>query len=159
MCLPNWLPEILEVSPWTEDTPDNLYAQFTRDFKGTRLRIDGEPVHFIPELENDGKEKIFWHLLERDDKSTGSRLPDLDRCARLPWIAAIICNSNQPEVTKWDYMESSGKVNTYLWLRELDYVVILRKFDNGSRHLVTAHSVDGCGTRRTLESKLKKRQI
>lgn len=157
MPLPIWLPEMLAVSPWTDDTVDQLYASFVRDFKGARITMDGEIVHYFRDVESDGKETIFWHLIEREDQASGSRLPNMDRCARLPWVAAIICNSNQPEVTKWDYRESKGHINTYLWLRELRYVVILRKYENGNRRLVTAHCVDGRGTERTLESKFNRK--
>jgi hypothetical protein len=157
MPLPNWLPPLLDVSRWTDTTAGQLYEVFIRDFKGVNLHIDGQRVSHIPDLEEDGKESIFWHLVQREDESTGIRLPDLARCARLPWVAAIISNANQPEVVRWDYRESKGHINTYLWLKEFDYVVILRKFDNGGRRLVTAHCVDGSGTKRTLERKFKNR--
>jgi len=157
MPLPNWLPELLQVSPWRDGTDDMLYSIFERDFKGAQLRLDGQRVHYFMDVESDGREAIFWHLIQREDRDTGGRIPDFDRCARLAWPAAIISNANQVEVTKWDYKESSGHVNTYLWLKEHDYVVILRKYDNGTRRFVTAHCVDGQGTVRTLESKFKKR--
>lgn len=157
MPLPNWLPPLLEVSPWTDATVEQLYESFVRDFKGARLTIDGGRVSHIPDLEEDGKEAIFWHLIQKEDESTGVRLPDFARSARLPWAAAIISNANQPEVVRWDYTEAKGHINTYLWLKEFDYVVILRRFGNGGRRLVTAHCVDGEGTKRTLDRKFKQR--
>jgi hypothetical protein len=159
MPLPNWLPELLVVSPWTDGTDDMLYSVFVRDFKGAPLRLDGQRVHYFLDLEDDGREKIFWHLIERDNKIEGGRIPDFARCARLAWPAAIITNANQDEVTRWDYRESRGHTNTYLWLRDQEYVVILRKFESGTRRLVTAHCVDGQGTVRTLESKFKRRLV
>lgn len=154
MPLPNWLPEMLEIEPWCDTSVNILYDQFIRDFKGVNLTLDNLPVRYFPDLEEDGKEAIFWHLVQKTDRESGVRVPDYARCRRLPWVSAVISNSSQQEVTKWDYLESKGYVNTYLWLRELDYVVILRKFRNGhGRNLITAHCVDGNGTRRTLERK------
>lgn len=98
MPLPDWLPSLLETSPWTDATIGQLYESFVRDFRGVRLTIDGNRVSYIPDLEEDGKEAIFWHLIQKEDKSTGTRLPDIARSARLPWAAAIISNANQPEV-------------------------------------------------------------
>ena len=157
MPLPNWLPEMLEIEPWCEASVGILYAQFARDFKGVNLTLEGLPVRYFPHLEEDGMEAIFWHLVQKECRESGMRVPDYDRCSRLPWIAAVISNSNQPEVTKWEYLEARGHMQTYLWLREFDYVVILRKFKNGQgRNLITAHCVEGNGTRRTLQSKLER---
>ncbi|MGD0155111.1 MAG: hypothetical protein ABSB50_03370 [Terracidiphilus sp.] len=158
MPLPNWLPELFEVNPWTDATFGRLYEIFVRDFKGVNLRLDGVPVRYFADLDTDGKELIFWYLVSKEDASEGDRLPDFSRCARLPWVAAVISNSNQPEVTKWDFREAKGYVNTYFWLKEFDFVVILRKFKNGSCRLITAFCVEGNGTKRTLESKFQRRE-
>lgn len=160
MPLPNWLPEMLKIEPWCEASVPTLYAQFSRDFKGVNLTLDGLPVRYFPNLEEDGKEAIFWHLIQKEDRESKVRVPDYCRCCRLSWVAAVISNGNQSEVTKWDYLEARGVVQTYLWLREFDYLVVLRRFKKGAGwNLITAHCVDGNGTRRTLESKLQRRIV
>ncbi|HEV3040456.1 MAG TPA: hypothetical protein VHA33_22020 [Candidatus Angelobacter sp.] len=153
---PNWLPQMLVVDPWTQNTFDELYAVFTRDFKTTRPTLNGAEVWFFPEME-DGKECIFWHLTQRDDKHVNDRLPDFARCARLCWIRAIIDNASSPEVLCWDYIESDKSLRTYLWLRNDDYIIVLKKMPNGSHRLITAHCIDYASKRRTLQSKYEKR--
>jgi hypothetical protein len=157
MCAPAaWLPAMLIVEPWTQDTFTQLYEVFVRDLKATRPTIQGAEVWVFPEME-DGKEKIFWHLTHRDDHELGDRLPDLPRCSRLCWIRPVIDNAADPSVLFWDYEESDKSIKTYLWLKTQDYLIVLKKMANGSRRLVTAHCIDFNSKRRTLEAKYKKR--
>ncbi|MBC8418168.1 MAG: hypothetical protein ISR62_01560 [Desulfobacteraceae bacterium] len=114
--LPEWLPPMVRVDPWGQDTFDILYSIFERDFKFNQPLYSGKPVWFFPEMEGD-KESIFWHLTHREDKKTGERLPDMRRCERLPWIKAVIENRDKPELLNWDYKEGDGSVKTYLWLK------------------------------------------
>ena len=65
--MPDWLPEMASVSPWTENTYEMLYAIFCRDIRDHDLRYAGNSVWIFPEVE-DGKELIFWHLTTRDFK-------------------------------------------------------------------------------------------
>lgn len=155
MPTPQWLPQIITVSPWTADTFAELAEVYSRTIATADLRINGCRVWYYREVE-DGQEVMFWHLTHREDKETGERLPDLQRCSKLSWVAAIIMNAHQPEVTAWDYIESDGNTNTYLWLRDEECLVVLRKYPDGARRLVTAYHVDN-GTRRSLESKYQKR--
>jgi hypothetical protein len=159
MPTPAWLPEVLHVNPWTTDTFDHLYTVFQNQLaRRIRLTLDGNNVSYFPDME-DGKEIMFWHLTHRKDKLTKTHIPEPQRCARLNWVATILANAHQPEVTRWDYLESNGNICTYLWLKDEDYVVVLKKFPNGSYRLVTAHCVDLSIKRSTLESKYKKRIV
>lgn len=155
MPLPDWLPQMIDVRPWRIETFDTLYAAFEADFKTTPPTIDGKEVWYFPEMEN-GRERIFWHLTHRDDE-TGERLPDLWRCERLCWVRAMITNRTSPDVLFWDYRESGGNVHTYIWLKDHDFVVILKKYPDGRRRLVTSYFVDKSGKKRTFESKYKRR--
>jgi hypothetical protein len=110
----------------------------------------------FPQLD-DGLEEIFWHLTHREDDGTGERMPDLRRCERLPWVSCIINNATAPELLFWDYKEHDGSIKTYIWLRDHDFVVILKKYPNGNRRLITSFCVDHASTRRNLERKYKKR--
>lgn len=149
---PDWLPPMLSVSPWTKDTFDRLYSIFERDFKETQPIYRGKVVWFFPELE-DGKEVIFWHLTHREEKSAGERLPDMRRCERLPWVRAIIESADRLEILDWDYQEGDGSVNTYLWLRDFDFLVFLKKYRDGRRRLITSYFIDYPHKRRKLEKK------
>jgi hypothetical protein len=154
--LPAWLADLAVVDPWTDNTFADLYDIFTRDFKQSRPSLDGYEVWFFPELE-DGIEKIFWHLTHRDNDAAGERLPDTQRCEKLPWVRCILENVARPEVLFWDYVESDGSTHTYAWLRDYDFVVILKKYRRGIRRLLTAFHIDHESYRRNLRSKYEKR--
>ncbi len=49
-------------------------------------------------------------MTSREDKATGTRLPDLRRSERLPWARPMINNAGQPEVLDWDYEEGDGTI-------------------------------------------------
>ncbi len=135
---PAWLPPIVCVNPWTNETFDFLYAIFRRDFKESQPTYDGKAVWFFPEVE-DGKEVIFWHMTSRDDRETGERLPDLRRSERLPWARPMIDNCKQPEILAWDYEEGDRTVKTYVWLKGHDFLVLMKRYKDGRRRLITSY--------------------
>ena len=147
---------LLSVNPWNSNTFDSLYAVFERDFKSTQPVFKGEPVWFFPELE-DGKEVIFWHLTHKKDGETRERLPDPRRAERLPWVRKIIDNADEPEILCWDFNEATGNVNTYLWLKDSDFVVIMKKYRNNSHRLLTSFYIEYPHYRRKLEKKYTQR--
>lgn len=149
---PNWLPEMVLVNPWTQMTFNLLYAIFERDFKQTRLTYDGFEIWFFPEME-DGREVIFWHLTHKDDKTAGARIPDLRRAERLPWARCLIDNATKPEILAWDYREAKGTTQTYLWLKDYNYVLLMKKYPNGQRRLLTSFYVDYSHYARKLQKK------
>lgn len=101
----------------------------------------------------DGKEKIFWHLTSRDDKETGERLPDLRRCERLPWVRPMLDYPEKREVLAWDHEEGDGTIKTYVWLENHDFVVIMKKYPDGRRRLITSFWVEYANTKRKLRKK------
>ena len=153
---PAWLPELLQVDPWTGHTFEILYEIFTRDFKISRPHFQGYEVWFFPEMD-EGKEKIFWHLTHQDDEEAGVRLPDPRRSERLPWVRCLIENPERQEVIWWDYREASGDIHTYIWLKEYDFVVVMKKYRDGKRRLISAFHISYSHTRRSLEKKYNRR--
>ena len=133
-----------------------LYAIFRHDFVDNPARYRGYGVWFFPEKER-GKENIFWHLVERDDKTIGARLPDFRRSERLPWARPMIDNLGQPEILDWDYVEGNKDIHTYVWLKDFDYLILMKKYPNGQRRLLTAYYVDYENNRRKLQKKYEKR--
>jgi hypothetical protein len=154
--LPDWLHELILIEPWTVETFDILYTIFENDFKVSRPKIDGVDIWFFPEKE-DGKETIFGHLTQRKDLKSGERLPDFRRCERLRWVRCIIENEAKPEIQRWDYIEADKSTHTYLWLKNWDFVVILKKYPNGERRLLTSFWVEFESTKRNFNSKYEKR--
>lgn len=156
MSFPHWLPEMFPVDPWTDSTYDQLYKIFKSDFIENRPTYLGRSIHFFPDKE-DGREKIFWHLTSRDDKATAQRLPDLRRAERLPWAKPTIENTDKSEILHWDYEEGDGVVKTYIWLKDYDYLVIMKKFPSGDRRIITAYWVEYENEKKKLGRKYRDR--
>ncbi len=156
MSHPKWLPELFPVNPWRHDTYEALYRLFERDFKESQLVYGGQNVWFFPEME-DGKEKIFWHLTSREDKEVGERLPDLRRSERLPWVRPILDDPGEPEVLAWDHREGDGTIKTYVWLENDDFLVIMKKYPDGQRRLITSFWVEYENAKRKLRKKYERR--
>jgi len=153
---PAWLPEMAPVNPWTNETFGILYAIFEKDFKDSHPVYEGKVVWFFPDLEDD-KEKIFWHMTSREDEETGARLPDLRRSARLPWARPMIDKASQPEILAWDHEEGDKTIKTYVWLQDLDFLVLMKKYPDGGRRLITSYYVDLPHKRRGLQKKYERR--
>ena len=172
--MPDWLPEIVCVNPWTAETYDFLYNIFCRDIRDHDLRYFENNVWIFPEME-DGKEKIFWHLTTRFTKKiriprrkkkfypagqtyiNEDRYPDLRRCERLTWIRALIEKAGDSSVLAWDYEEGDLTIKTYLWLKDHDFAVIMKKYPNNSRRLITSFYMDKPYIRKDFEKKYTKR--
>ncbi|HPO13881.1 MAG TPA: hypothetical protein PLI09_10585 [Candidatus Hydrogenedentes bacterium] len=158
---PLWLPEILSVDGEWEDILPNLYFVFEKDFPRGHPMYDNRPVWWNRTIRPGEKyEEGFWHLITRSDKQTCSRLLDPRRAERLPWCAPTILHSDATEIQIWDYSESSGRIRTYLWLQDYDYLVVLEKRHQRGRaiaFLITAYYVDGERTRENLRRKFQKR--
>ena len=154
---PSWLPELFAVKPWSLEVYDRLYFEvFCRDFKGEPIFYRGCAVWFFPEKSYD-RELVFVHLTSRKIPATSDREIDLMRSARLPWARPLIENSTAPEVLAWDFEEDDGSINTYVWLPEHDYAIIMRKMPDDSRRLITAYWVEFGHERRKLRKKYERR--
>lgn len=153
---PSWLPDFFKVSPWLPNTYELLYAIFYDNFIANKTYHRGKYVGFPRIIEN-GKERIFWHLTTRDDKTQEARYPDLRRSERLPWLKPMIEVEPNTDVLTWEYTESDNSVKIYIWLRNHDYVAIIRKFKNGALILVTAFWVEYPSARRKLMKKYDNR--
>lgn len=172
--MPEWLPEKAIVNPWTHSTYDMLYAIFCLDIRDYDLRYIGNDVWIFPDTE-DGKERIFWHLTTRDVKrekiprrkrkfypggkkeAETERLPDLRRCERLPWVKPLIEHASEPDVLAWDYEEGDRTIKTYVWIKDYDFVVIMKRYPNRKRRLITSFYVDKTYKREDFERKYASR--
>src|SRR5574337_402263 len=97
---PSFLPQMLNLDgEWTA-TLERLYAVFSRDFKETKTHHKGLRVIYNGLIRPDGqgKEEGFWHVVSRDNKSTGERLPDYPRAKRLPWAKPMMESPERPEI-------------------------------------------------------------
>jgi len=157
MCnFPEWLPQMVSVSPWTQNTFNMLYKIFEADFKNKPLKYKNYTVWFFPEM-LEGRELIFWHLTHREDKNTKKYYPDLRRAERLPWARPLIEHPDDHDVLAWDFKEHDGKTVTYIWLKNHDYLVLMKKYKDGQRRLMTSYYIDYEHKRKNLEKKYKGR--
>lgn len=160
--LPAWMPELIDTNGSWEEILNRLYGVFARDFKIGRPKFKGLPVWWNRRSEDDNSpEEGFWHLITREDTQTGTRILDTPRAKRLAWCRATIDHCGESEVQLFDYREGDGKVRTYLWVTDADYVVILEKKFRRKKLvaylLVTAFCLDGPSRRRAMQRKYDNR--
>jgi hypothetical protein len=123
----------------------------------------------------DGREKIFWHLTTRVVKKIKiprrkrkfypvgqtyideGRYPDLRRCERLPWVRALIEKGYEPEALAWDYEEGDLTIKTYIWLKNYNFTVIMKKYPDNKRRLITSFYIDKSYKRKDFERKYANR--
>lgn len=157
---PTWLPEIISINGEWDTALDNLYTIFKTDFVQGQPTLNGIPIWW-DNRKTDGKyEEGFWHLITKEDFSSKERLFDSRRAERLCWCVPTILNSKDNAVKIWDYEEAPRRVRTYVWLEQLDYLIILEKRKNRNvtvLFLVTAYYVEGESTKKKLEEKYSKR--
>lgn len=91
------------------------------------------------------------------DEISAERFPDLRRSERLPWVRVLIENVEKNGILAWDYEEGDRSIKTYVWLKNCDFVVIMKKYPNNSRRLITSFYVDKEYKQHDFESKYKRR--
>ena len=173
MACPKWLPETIPAGGDWDGFIRRAYEIFTRDFKESCPRHAGKMVWFdkrrFDPKDKYGFEEGFWHLTTKEesfyDQATSTRkkdrVHDPRRAERVPWCRPVLENADDSEVLLWKYREKQGEVRAYIWLRDHDYVVILRPWP--TKHfqtvwmLVTAFYIDYRNTRNNLELKYKNR--
>jgi hypothetical protein len=160
--MPDWLPPVASTDGVWEEVVLRLYEVFENDFKKTRCLFQGKQVWWDQRVIAGNKyEEGFWHLISRIDNQTKERLLDPRRAERLPWCRPTLANSGDAEVTVWHFKESSGRVRTYVWLKDWDYVIILEKRPQRigeTAFIITAYHVDGDSTRKNLRRKYDLRE-
>lgn len=157
---PPWLPGTVDTNGEWRMVLAHLHEVFCRDFKDLRPTLDGLRVLWDARPSEKGHPESFWHLITRIDPVTRQRLFDPRRAERLPWCAAVIRNAASPEVKRWVYRQR-GQRRLYLWLEDLDYVVVLEPQPERSPRrffLVTAYLLDGPSQRRAMRRRYANRE-
>lgn len=160
---PSWLPQvlILDYNNWN-NTLKVLYEVFQQNFINNKKKFEGKEIWW-DRRKLDGKyDEGFWHLITKQYPETKieDRMADPERAKRLPWCGPTIMNSGDTTIKVWDYQEGNKKINTYLWLTEFDYVVILHKRLTRSSEvafLVTAFYIEYNSKRHDLQKKFERR--
>jgi len=156
MNIPDWLPPTINTNGDWNKVLVNLYAIFTKDFIDHDCYFDSYKIMMDRRKTDSLYEEGFWHLITRNNEKTGERVPDFPRAQRLPWCKPTIENHCDPLIRCWNFLEANGRINTYIWLEECDYMVIIQKRRN-SAFLVSAFHIDGAKQRRYYQAKYEKR--
>lgn len=162
MVMPLWLPHKIPVDGEWERVCAMLYQIFERDFIDSSPLFERRKIIWDDRVLDGLYAEGFWHLITKQDKESGERFLDPRRAERLPWCAPTINNSRDPVVKVWNYREGSGRIRTYLWLENFDYLIVLeiRPQRRGEvAFLFTAFHVDGDSYRRGLRIKYEKREL
>jgi hypothetical protein len=104
---------------------DVLFGVFQRTLARAQLSFRGLNIGCRRIPESKGKHFAFWHLIQEGFPEE-DRIPDLDRCRRLLWVAWVIQNAGQdPAIRVFRQTPRHGDKTWALWLFEHDYAVIL----------------------------------
>lgn len=160
---PDWLPDLISTDGnWKEEILPNLYNIFRKDFIYERPKLDDKKVYWNKTKDKDNKyENGFWHLITIGNSNSNERIFDPRRAERLPWCAPSIKHFNNDIIKYWEYKESANRINIYLWLENLDYVIIFEKRNikgDNIAFMLTAYYV-GSSTKKKLRRKYNERLI
>jgi hypothetical protein len=141
----DWLPTLLPFAGDWFTYVEVLYACYLNDFVDNLTYWRGKRVAVARDPEIKGKGFSFWHLTSGVDRVTGEvNEPDLDRCARLAWIRAVI-EAAPERVLTWEQVRPD-QVSIGIALPDFSFVIFLAE-----RHdwvfLRTAYYVPSQGRR------------
>ena len=154
----------------SENLFDYLYSIFHSGFVKNRTYL-ARKIYIDPKSHDleDNKEKIFWHLISREEKETYwengikkfrslGRYLDFRRAERIHWIKEILENHSHEKIKLFYHRESNKKrdIRLYLWAYKDDFVVILQKLGKSSSFLVTSFYIDHQGKRDDYQKRYEK---
>lgn len=126
-------PELLPFNDYGGDWAryeDDLYQIYLDTVVHAGLVFQGAPIRAQFRPETRGKGFSFWHLIseapDKNNRNEDDRIPDLDRCARIRWVAWLIGNIGNAGFSWW---ENKRKTETHvvLWAEAHDFAVVLAK--------------------------------
>ena len=138
MSVPPALMRFNEYGDWVA-YENAIYAEYLASVAHAGLRLWGDlvKVRIYPETRHKGYG--FWHLISEAPSPTNrnedDRTPDLDRCARVRWVAWCIQNADSVGFSWWENMRGKES-NVVIWAEEHDFAVVLakRKTQSGPRY-------------------------
>lgn len=126
----DWLPPRLEFANYNGNWfkyLDDLYLVYMRTLVWDRATFQQKTVLTDSNTIRDEKEETFWHIIE--GKSEGKIQADFDRCASVPWIRAIIDESERRGLKVWFSIKGSKKrgvqLRYYIALNDFSFLVAL----------------------------------
>lgn len=139
----------------SDEQKNQLYKAFQQDFESGDLIINGLKVKVVlAKSKVEGFEtypETFVHMVTRKNNS-GKRRFDKRRANKIHWVRKILENHSEPEITYFEFLESDGSIHDYYWLKDEDFIVIMKKM-TPNYTIVTAFAIDGKRERGNLEKK------
>jgi hypothetical protein len=156
---PQWLPDPFPLPDMTHRALEQLYEIFKKDFINTTPHFQKREVwHDRTILPGNNYPEGFLHIVQRDDFLANRRTFDHLRAERLPWCRPCIEHDGDTFLKVFSYQEGRGKIRSYIWLEQFDYVVVLeQRTKQGVFFLITAYHLDGESDRRRLTRKYENR--
>ena len=154
---PEWLQPLVLLQDYGGDWKqyiDQVYSVFYGDFIQSQPRFRSRWVRCRRDPIYDGKEAGFWHCTSEGSEEE-SRKPDLRRCERIRWVAAVIENSDDPHhVETWAEDRDRRGITWHLWYGERYLVVLGQRRKGQLFQLITAY----CTDRHATVAKLRQRR-
>jgi hypothetical protein len=126
---------------------DEVFSVFYRDLIASRAQFKSAPVSIDTRMGKDGKEEGFWHLTHSGPKH--ARIPDLGRCARVPWLRPLI-ETVPGSGARWWRGERDGKLRDLVADPPFSYLIVLQ-VSRSRAVLITAIYIEYQHRRRKLE--------
>lgn len=163
---PGFLPALIDTSNFKSDADsvvEELYGCFQDELLNGSIVFRRVPVVLDRLNIMDGRENLFWHLIQNSQSHGSDGVLDHDKARRFRWIKAVIENEADSEVTVFNHKAPDKPVRTYLWVKEEHYVVILefkRQSSKGPNFsLVTSYYMDFERERKRMQRKYDNRII
>lgn len=109
---------------------DAIYAEYLATVAHARLQFSGWPVkvRFNPATRHKGYG--FWHLISeapnQNNRNEDDRIPNLERCARIRWVAWCIQNAGNDGFSWWEN-QRGRETHVVIWAEAHDFAVMLAK--------------------------------
>lgn len=111
---------------------DAIYAEYLATVAHARLQFRNAlvKVRFHPTTKQKGYG--FWHLISeapsQNNRNEEDRIPDLDRCARVRWVAWCIQNAESTGFSWWENTRGR-ETHVVIWAELHDFAIVLAKRD------------------------------
>jgi len=151
-----WLPPLVTLKDYRGNWDkyiEVVYRCFKSDFIRHSPVFNGKPVCLKKYPIERGKEATFWHVVS-EGMQEHNRVPDLRRCERIRWPAALIAEADSPLVKCWANARRGDK-RIVIALNDFSYVVVLAVRDPYYL-LWTAYCVEQEHSRRKMENEYKR---
>ena len=125
-------PDLIPFDGTWPDYEDLIYEAFVESFVRPEISFQGLPVSAPYRPETRGKHYSFWHVISEaphpGNRNEEDRIPNLDRCARIKWIAWLIqlVAEGHEDVSWWENKRGRD-TNVVIWAEPWDFAVILGK--------------------------------